>query len=148
MERSQGMASGNTGFEAGLCHADRQKRSPKSALWHSGSGPFRAPARRGANQHQLARFSSPSSHRLRAVARIASLVLFGAQPSLPFGDRLRFLIGLQARIVKVRPILFRERGGPALGAIPNSWIKQWAPTNPVPPVTKTRAILQFSLSVW
>jgi len=32
----------------------------------------------------------------------------------PFGDRLGFLIGLQARIVMIRPILFRESCGVVL----------------------------------
>jgi indole-3-glycerol phosphate synthase len=36
-------------------------------------------------------------------------------PSLAFGDSLRFRIGLQPPIAKVRPILFRERDGSALG---------------------------------
>jgi hypothetical protein len=41
-------------------------------------------------------------------------------PSRALGDRLRFLIGLQSRILEIRPILFRERGGPALrGAVPD-----------------------------
>jgi hypothetical protein len=38
--------------DAGLwvCRADRQKRSPKTPLWYSGSGPFRGPVRRASGR--------------------------------------------------------------------------------------------------